>query len=75
MNQEKRREVRRRLAETAAKVNWKRTGTYLGIAIVAWFVVSQPTETANQIRNALGGVGNGAGRIAEFVRALVGGGH
>ena len=48
-------------------------GIYLGVAFAAYYVFVQPTETAALIRSALGGVGDAASGLAEFVRMLVSG--
>lgn len=45
-------------------MNYKKVGVFLGIAYVLFFLVSQPTETAGLVRDALTGV-------ADQVRALV----
>lgn len=52
-------------------VNYKKIGVFLGIAFVLYFLVSQPTESAGLVRDALGGVGDAASKLAEFVRQLV----
>jgi hypothetical protein len=52
-------------------VNYKKIGIFLGIAFVLYFLVQQPEESAGLVRDALGGVGDAAGKLAEFVRSLV----
>jgi len=52
-------------------VNYKKMGIFLGIAFVLYFLVQQPAESAGLVRDALGGVGDAASKLAEFVRQLV----
>lgn len=50
---------------------YKKAAIFLGIAFVLWFVVTGPDNAAQVARDALGGVGDAAGQVAEFVRRLV----
>lgn len=52
-------------------MNYKKIGTFLGVAFVAYYLIAQPNESADLVRSALGGVGDAAGKLAEFVRQLV----
>ena len=52
-------------------VNYKKMGIFLGIAFVLYFLVQQPAESAGLVRDALGGVGDAASKLAEFVRQPV----
>jgi hypothetical protein len=52
-------------------VNYKKIGIFLGIAFAAYYLISQPQESAGLVRDALGGIGDAAGKLAEFVRSLV----
>lgn len=52
-------------------MNYKVIGIFLGVAFVLYFLASQPTEAHDLMRDALGGVGDAAQKLAEFVRRLV----
>jgi hypothetical protein len=52
-------------------VNYKLIGIFLGTAFVLYFVASQPTESYHLVHGALAGVGDAAGKLAEYVRRLV----
>lgn len=65
---------RRRLVSQhagAGGMNFRKIALFLGIAFVLYYVIEQPAQTAAWFRGALGGVGDAAGRLAEFVRQLV----
>lgn len=50
---------------------YKKQITLLAIAFVIFFLIQQPTASADLVKNALGGVGDAANKLAEFVRSLV----
>lgn len=52
-------------------MNYKRIGIFLGVAFVLFFLASQPTETHELLKQTIGGVGDVAQKLAEFVRRLV----
>lgn len=52
-------------------MDYKKAGILLGVAFVAYYLIIQPAESAALIRSALGGVGDTAAKLADFVRKLV----
>jgi hypothetical protein len=52
-------------------VDYKKLGIILGIAFVIFFVVQQPEDSAGLVRDALGGIGHAADKLAVFVKSLV----
>jgi hypothetical protein len=64
--------VRRLVA--AVRRDRKKIGIYLAIAYVLFYVVADPVAAAGLVRDALNGVGDAAGRVAEFFRAILTGG-
>ncbi len=52
-------------------MKYKKQLTLLAIAFVLFFVVNQPTESAGLVKDALGGVGHAADKLAVFVKSLV----
>ncbi|MEU5879311.1 hypothetical protein [Spirillospora sp. NPDC047279] len=40
------------------------------IAFVAWYVISRPEGAANLVNSALGGLGNAAESLSQFVSAI-----
>lgn len=52
-------------------MNAKKLGIVAGVLFVIFFVMQQPTESAGLVRDALGGVGHLADKLAVFVKSLV----
>jgi hypothetical protein len=52
-------------------MNYKQIGIFLGVVFVLYFLVGQQTEARDALRDALGGVGDAAQKLAEFMRMLV----
>jgi len=52
-------------------VDYKKLGIILGVAFVIFFVVNQPENSAGMVKDALGGIGHAADRLAVFVKSLV----
>jgi hypothetical protein len=52
-------------------VDYKKLGILLGVAFVIFFVVQQPEDSAGLVRDALGGIGHAADKLAVFVKSLV----
>lgn len=46
-------------------------GIFLGVVFFAYYLTFQPNEAADILRSALGGVGDTAAKLADFVRTLV----
>jgi hypothetical protein len=65
------REGIRRLAGLTGGLNYKKLGLFAAIAVVMYYVVTEPNESANLVQDAFGGVGDAAGALAEFLRSLV----
>ena len=52
-------------------MDYRKMAIFMGIAFVLYFWIAQPTEVADFIRSALGGAGDAAAKLADFVRRLV----
>lgn len=50
---------------------YKKPLTILAIVFVLYFVTQQPAGSAGLVKDALGGIGHWADRLAEFFRSLV----
>ena len=50
---------------------YKKQLTLVAIAFVIFFLINQPTASADLVKNAMAGIGNAADKLAEFVRSLV----
>ena len=50
---------------------YKKQPTLVSIAFVIFFLINQPTATADLVKNTMSGIGNAADKLAEFVRSLV----
>jgi hypothetical protein len=51
-------------------VDYKKLGILLGVAFVIFFIVNQPTASAGMVKDALGGIGHAADKLALFVKSL-----
>ncbi|KAB2345265.1 hypothetical protein F8566_28825 [Actinomadura rudentiformis] len=56
-------------AERLARVN-KKFLKFGAIAFVAWYVISRPEGAASLVNSALGGLGNAAESLSQFVSAI-----
>jgi len=52
-------------------VDYKKIGILLGVAFVLFFLINQPDESAGLVKDALGGIGHAANRLALFIKSLV----
>lgn len=52
-------------------MNYKKMAIFMGIAFVLYYLIAQPNESVDLVRSALGGVGQAAATLADFVRRLV----
>jgi len=52
-------------------VDYKKLGILLGVAFVLFFVIQQPADSAGLVKDALGGIGHAADKLAIFVKSLV----
>ena len=52
-------------------MKYKKQLILLGVAFVIFFLVQQPTESAGLVKDALGGLGNAADKLALFVKSLI----
>jgi hypothetical protein len=50
---------------------YKKQLTLIAVAFVIFFLINQPTASADLIKQAMGGLGNAADSLAAFVRSLV----
>lgn len=51
-------------------VKGKKFLTWAAILFVLFFVINQPAASAGMVKNALGGLGDAATKLAEFVKSL-----
>ncbi|MBI1757661.1 MAG: hypothetical protein HYR62_00295 [Actinobacteria bacterium] len=51
-------------------VKGKKVATWAAILFVLFFVIEQPNASAGMVRNAVGGLGQAADKLAEFVKSL-----
>lgn len=52
-------------------MNVKKIAIIAGIALVAFFLISQPGASANVVKSILGGLGDGAEAVVSFAKNLV----
>ncbi|WP_197285051.1 hypothetical protein [Sciscionella sediminilitoris] len=52
-------------------MNVKKIAIIAAIALVAFFLITQPTSSANVVKNILGGLGDGAEAVVSFAKNLV----
>jgi hypothetical protein len=52
-------------------VKYKKQLTLIAIAFVLFFIVQQPDSSAGLVKDALGGLGHAADKLAVFVKSLV----
>jgi hypothetical protein len=50
---------------------YRRQLTLVAIAFVIFFLINQPTASADLVKNAMSGLGDAAHKLAEFVSQLV----
>ncbi|HEX5497025.1 MAG TPA: hypothetical protein VFX70_20880 [Mycobacteriales bacterium] len=53
-------------------MNVKRLLTWVGIAFVAFYLLSSPQDSADLVKGAVGNLGTAADKMAQFVKSLVG---
>lgn len=52
-------------------MKYKKLAILIGVAFVLFFVVQQPQDSAGLVKDALGGIGHAADKLAVFVKSLV----
>ncbi|HEY9391347.1 MAG TPA: hypothetical protein VIR27_16480 [Mycobacteriales bacterium] len=53
-------------------MNVKKILTWLGIAFVAFYLLSSPQDSADLVKSAMGNLGTAADKVSQFVKSLVG---
>jgi hypothetical protein len=53
-------------------MNVKKILTWLGIAFVAFYLLTSPQDSADLVKGAVGNLGSAADRMAQFVQGLFG---
>ncbi len=51
----------------------KKFSIFLGVAFAAYYLIAEPVQGAAFVRQAITGIGDAAGSVAEFFRLLVSG--
>lgn len=53
-------------------MNVKKILTWLGIAFVAFYLLTSPQDSADLVKGAVGNLGSAADQMAQFVQSLFG---